>query len=425
MNGQPASCREFGRWIGRRSLLVGAATAGLGLCSRGVFAQATFRPRGEEGPVLVNVFLRGGADALNVVVPYGEDAYRRARPTLGLSGPTGPSPNGRAVDLDGFFGLHPALSSLEPLYRDGTMAVVTACGSNDETRSHFEAMSAMERGLGSSEKGQASGWIARHVNLTPDRGGPLRAVAVGPTVPESLRGAIGAVTFQSVSEYRLDLGNRNDAAFRTLLTDLYDGDDTMSVAGAKTLEALAKLRSSDPKQYKPDHGAAYPTSPVAAGLRDVAYLIKGGFGLEVAALESVGWDTHVAQGAATGWQANLLKELSEGISAFFQDLGPERSRVVLTVQTEFGRRLEENSGFGTDHGHGGFMFAIGGPVRGGKIYGHWPGLAPERLVGPGDLAVTTDYRTVLAEILEGHIGCPDVTQVFPDRSGRALGLLKA
>ncbi|MBS1715988.1 MAG: DUF1501 domain-containing protein [Armatimonadetes bacterium] len=425
MKADPATCREFGQWIGRRSLLVGAATAGLGFLSRASFAQAAFRPDREDGPVLVSVFLRGGADALNIVAPYGEDAYRRARPTLGFGGPKGSAPNGRALDLDGLFGLHPALEPVLPLYEEGRLAVVVACGSGDETRSHFEAMSAMERGLGSSEKGEASGWIARHVNQDPGRGGPLRAVAVGATVPESLRGAVGAVTFSGVADYRLDVPDAEESKFRSLLRNLHEGEDTMAAAGAKTLEALEKLRSSDPRRYRPGHGAAYPSTGIATALRDVAYLVKGGFGLEVAALESVGWDTHVAQGAATGWQANLLKELADGIASFFQDLGPKSDRVVLTVQTEFGRRLEENSGFGTDHGHGGFMFAFGGPVQGGKVYGRWPGLSPDQLVGPGDLAVTTDYRTVLAEILERHVGCPDVSRVFPGRSDGRLGLIRA
>ncbi|MBS1723924.1 MAG: DUF1501 domain-containing protein [Armatimonadetes bacterium] len=423
MNEQGFACPEFDQWrsTSRRRLIAAGLGAGVQFFdhARSALAQATFRA-GHEGNVLVVVFLRGGADVLNIVAPYGEDAYYRARPTLALPSPV-KRVTGRLIDLDGFFGLHPAMASLHPLYETGSACWIHACGSGDSTRSHFEAMSTMERGQADGVRGTASGWLARHIASTPARSGPMRSVAIGGTMPDSLAGAINAVAVQNLGEYRLA---STDEGYHDVLAQLYSGNDEIAQSGNRALNALKILRESDPRQYKPEFGAAYGTGGIAQALKDVAYLVKHDVGLETACLESVGWDTHVAQGAATGWQASLLGELSDAISSFFRDLGPTSQRVTLVVQTEFGRRLEENSGFGTDHGHGGAMLVVGGGVRGGKVYGKWPGLVTDSLVGPGDLAVTTDYRNVLADLLEARLDSPSVDKVFPGLKRERTGIVQ-
>lgn len=394
------------------------------LSPRSSLAQATFRKDRKDGPVLVVVFLRGGADGLNVVVPFGEDEYYRKRPSLSVKRPSDRSAvaSDKCLDLDGFFGLHPALTGLQALFHEGTAAFVQAVGSGDETRSHFEAMGTMERGMFESAHGTDNGWIARHIASTPDRTSPLRAVSFTQTLPDSLGGSLGAVAVPQLNDYKLK--GAPDKAL-DVLAAMHQGDDAMARAGIRTLEVLKNLKVSDPANYVPDRSAVYPASPLGQALRDVAYLVKQDVGLEVACLESVGWDTHVAQGVGTGWQANLLKDLSDSVSAFYQDIGSEKNRVLLTVQTEFGRRLEENSGFGTDHGHGSFMMVAGGSVQGGKVYGQWPGLSQDKLVGPGDLAVTTDYRCVFAEVLEKHLGSTHVDRVFPKLAAERLQFLGA
>ena len=416
------SCDGTGGLESRRNLLTTGLALGLPfLLSKIAFPQSTFRPEIKDGPVFVSIFLRGGADGLNIVAPYAEDRYHSARPTLGLKRPGDrvASVSDRALDLDGFFGLHPSMAGLHGLFHDGKLAVVHAVGSGDETRSHFEAMGTMERGLFQSAHGTSNGWLTRYLAQHPDRVAPLRAVALSQTLPDSLGGSLGAVAVNELDDFKLKGAPDNVLA---VLEGLHTQADMMSGAGSKTIEVLKNLQRSDPKRYRPDHGAVYPESPLGRALRDVAYLVKQDFGLEVACLESLGWDTHVAQGAATGWQSGLLRDLSESLSAFFLDLGAESSRVVATVQTEFGRRLEENSGFGTDHGHGGMMMVAGGKVQGGRVFGRWPGLSQEQLVGPGDLAVTTDYRCVLAEVLEDHLGSRSTADVFPQAARDRLNL---
>jgi uncharacterized protein (DUF1501 family) len=373
--------------------------------------------------VLVVVFLRGAADGLNIVVPYQEDAYYRLRPTLAIARPNDRrrGPAERLADLDGFFGLNPALSMLLPHYREGRLGFVHACGSGDTTRSHFEAMNTMERGAGSRPGELMDGWLARHLATTSERRDPMRAVAISGTAPDSLLGATSALRLSNLEQFRLGLPAGPPAS---ALEALYaGGDDLVSQAGRDSLQVLRDLGRLDPRDYRPAPGAQYPDTDFGRSIRQVAFLVKNGFGLEVAALDIGGWDTHIAQGTTSGWLTNLLAELGGGLDAFLRDLGPEAGRVTVVVQTEFGRRIEENSGFGTDHGRGGVMFVAGAGVAGGKVHGDWPTLAPGRQVGPGDLAVTTDYRDVLAEVLRNRLGNPRATEVFPGTSGRRLGIV--
>lgn len=430
--------------MSRRQILTGAALVAAAGAANGVgqslsaLASVTVGPRPKEtgGDALVVLFLRGGADGLNIVVPHGDEDYYRLRPNLALARPKDrtASAQARAVDLDGFFGLHPALVDLLPLYQTGHLTAVHAIGSGDQTRSHFEAMATMERGL-AQDSGAASGWLARHLNATAHNGdSPLRAVAVSETVPDSLRGAINATALQSLADFRLTaVGStptgsdgkvyhappRTDAIAETLRglyspTTSGNTDNLVARAGHETLHALDAIKRLDPEHYRPGAGARYPGNDVGNGFRQAACLIKGNVGLEIACLEMGGWDTHVAQGRDIGWQPARLGDLGRSLAAFATDLGPALQRVTVVVMTEFGRRAYENSGLGTDHGRASCMLLLGGGVQGGKVHTEWPGLKENQLDGPGDLRVTTDYRDVLAEIVARRLKNPDLATVFPE-----------
>lgn len=438
----------------RRQILTGAALAAAAGGANGVgrqvsaLASVTVGPRGERKgcDTLVALFLRGGADGLNIVVPHGDDDYYRLRPTLSLPRPNdrGSAVKARVLDLDGFFGLHPALAPLLPIYQAGELAVVHAVGSGDQTRSHFEAMATMERGL-ARQSGAASGWLARHLASTAEDGeSPLRAIAVSETMPDSLRGATNATALRSLSDFRLIApdtlptgsgGKAFHADYRTAavtesLRSLYSKAPNPSLqsvvgAGRESLAAMEAVRRLDPAHYRPDPNAKYPDNDLGNGFRQVACLVKGGVGLEVACLDMGGWDTHVAQGRDAGWQPALLGDLGRALAAFTTDIGPKIANVTIIVMTEFGRRAYENSGLGTDHGRAGMMLLAGGGVVGGKVYAQWPGLAAEKLEEPGDLRVTTDYRDVLAEVLAKRLRNESLGDVFPDYTPRFGGLLKA
>lgn len=396
----------------RRSFLVGLGLGSLAWAlPRTALSQIAVDPRGRTRPVVVSVFLRGGADGLNIVAPYAEDGYHRNRPALRLA------PE-QVLDLDGFFGFNPAFAPALPLFQEGKLAIVHAAGSGDQTRSHFEAMNTMERGLAGGSQGSASGWLARYLAISePAQPSPLRAVAFGGTMPDSLRGATSAIAVDSLDDFRLDC--ENEPEMRAVLRDLYgNGKDAMAQAGAETLQVLETLNRLDPKRYRPSNGATYPDSDLGRALMQVGLLIRAEIGLEIAVLDKGGWDTHVAQGNLLG---PILQDLGASLAAFDQDLGGEMSRVTVVVQTEFGRRLKENSGLGTDHGRASVMFAMGGGVRGGRVLADWPGLEDAQLEPPGDLRVTTDYRRVLAEVLAHSYGAAP-GRVFEGLSGAPIGL---
>ena len=369
-----------------------------------------------RGDVLICVFLRGAADALNMVVPHGEARYYDLRPTLAIPRPDDrrAKATGRALDLDGFFGLHPALAPLMPAWRAGHLALVHACGAPDESRSHFQAMELMERGIGEAT-GPASGWIGRHL-ATLDNGNssPLRAIGLGSQVPRALQGAVPAAALRSITDFHLGGDPRATARFRATLAALYGGGDSaLDAKGRETLDLLDTLDTLDPVAYRPAHGARYPQSDFGLGLRQVAMLVKAEVGLEVACLDLGGWDTHIAQGGVEGQLAALLRDLATGLAALYDDLRDHADRLLVVTLSEFGRRAGENGGQGTDHGHGGAMLLIGGGVIGGRVRGRWPGLAAEQLVGPGDLAVTTDYRDILGELVRQRLGNARLDRVFP------------
>lgn len=403
--------------MSRRGVLVGSSLALLGLAlKRSALAQVAVR-RGRDpntDHALVVVFLRGGADGLNIVVPYAEDDYYRARPSLAIRKPNefNVLKEDRALDLNGFFGFHSALAPLLPLYHGGKIAIVHAAGSSDATHSHFEAMSTMERGRADRSTGDATGWLARHLLSAGPAHSPLRAVAIGGTMPESLRGAPGALALSSLDDFRL----KSSPEFQDALESLYlPSGDEYTRAGNETLKALRALH-----QLGPDEKSSYPESDLGQGFRQVARLIRADVGLEIACLDRGGWDTHVAQGRGTGILANQLTDLAASTAAFVRDLGPLIERVTVVVQTEFGRRVHENDGQGTDHGAASFMMVLGEGVAPG-IHGEWPGL--HDLSGPGDLQTMTDYRRVLAEVLEKRLNNSQLAKVFPGLEENPVGVM--
>jgi uncharacterized protein (DUF1501 family) len=382
--------------------------------------------KGSRGDVLLVVFLRGAADCLNVVVPHGEEAYYRLRPSLSI-----PRPDDRravvaqrAVDLDGFFGLHPALAPLLPAWQAGHWAIVHACGAPDESRSHFQAMELMERGL-TDLHGPASGWISRHLaSFDTGNTSPLRAVGIGEQVQRSLRGVVPASALQSIADYHLGGDRDSTARLQAALASLYGGDDPLGQVGRETLSVLETLSALEAAGYQPRPEALYPESDFGMGLRQVAALIRADVGLEAAAIDVGGWDTHFGQGGSEGLMAGLLADLGQGLSALHADLVDRIDDLTVVVMTEFGRRAVENASLGTDHGHGGAMFVLGGGVEGGRVHALWPGLDHGQLFGPGDLAVTIDYRDVLAEICQLRLNNPSVEAVFPDFRPAFRGIVR-
>ena len=411
----------------RRGLLIGTSIAiASWIGQNSALAQVAVNPKPSSDKVLVVLFLRGGADGLSIVVPYGEDNYYRGRPNLKVDSPRDKraSEASRAIDLDGFFGLNPLLRPLLPFYERGELLPLHAVGSNDPTRSHFQAMAAMEKGLAAEGAGPSTGWVARYLTETHARSSsPLRAVAFGEVLPDSLRGAPRAIVLQRLEEFRLAVNDSERASAERALAKLYGtGRDEISQAGRDTLATIDALNRLDAKTYKPSGGAIYPVSDLANGLKQVALLVKAGLGLEVACLDKGGWDTHVTQGVSiangqnlgpVGGLPGLIDDLGKSLAAFATDLGPDLQRVTLVVMTEFGRRVIENNALGTDHGRASTAFVLGGGVKGGRVVSNWPGLATSKLDSVGDLRVGVDYRDLLTAVLRQHSGkAPE--GVFPD-----------
>ncbi len=354
---------------------------------------------GDQQECLVVVFLRGAADGLDLVPPIGDDDYHRARLTLSVG-------ESDALALGGLFGLHPQLAALEPLYRDGDLAIVHAAGSEDETRSHFEAQDLMEHG------GEvAGGWLGRFLRYRerPAGAGALSAVAIGKTLPESLRGAPSATVIETLDDFAL--GDDSGALLHEIerLYGLESGD--LAAASRDTVAALRRIESLRTAAYEPSAGAVYPRDDFGRGLAEIARLIKARVGLEAATLDLPGWDSHFAQSSLL---TPLKQSLAAGLTALARDLGEALATTTVVVMTEFGRRVRENASLGTDHGRGSVMFVAGGGVHGGRVIADWPGLRPEDLEGPGDLAVVHNYRNVLAPVLRRNRVGENLELVFPE-----------
>lgn len=382
-------------------------------------------PGAAKGKVLICLFQRGAADALNVVVPFGESHYYTLRPSIAIADPSRASGGAGAIDLDGFFGLHPALSPLKPLWDRGLLAPLHAVGSPSATRSHFDAQDYMESAT-PDNKGTSDGWLNRYLatsgtceQCTPS---PFRAVAMTPQTPRVLQGSAPTVAMNSVAEFTVRSGGTQaaqlEALYRTGSTDLIHG------TGSEMFEAVKMLRAANPQRYTPENGAQYPNTQFGQRLLSIAQLIKSGVGLEIAFADVGGWDTHVNQGAATGQLAQRLSDFGASIAALTTDLGDRMQDVVIVTMSEFGRMAKQNGNGGTDHGHAGAMFVIGGAVRGHKVHGRWPGLAPEQLYEGRDLALTTDFRAVFAEVAAKHLGATKIDALFPGfHSDRLPGVL--
>lgn len=372
--------------------------------------------------VLIAIFQRGAVDGLNMVVPFGEPRYRQARPSIAIGAP-GSGPDA-AIDLDGFFGLHPRLAPLVPLYRSGSLAIVHACGSPDQTRSHFDAQDYMETAT-PGVKSTADGWLNRYLHAREHQATtPFRAVALAPELPRSLQGLAPALAIGRIDRFGIRAGTRSDVVRSSFEAEYAAAADRLlSATSREAFAAVRLLATADPRRSAPANGAVYPRSSFGDALLQIAQLIKADVGLEVAFAESGNWDHHANEGAATGQIATRLDDFGRGLAALTRDLGDRMEEVAILTMSEFGRTVAENGNRGTDHGHGNAMMVIGGGVRGGRIYGRWPGLALEQLHDGRDLAVTTDFRAVFNEVVRGHLGLADTSTVFPGFTERSrLGL---
>ncbi|HSP15702.1 MAG TPA: DUF1501 domain-containing protein [Thermoanaerobaculia bacterium] len=362
--------------------------------------------------VLVAIFQRGAVDGLNVIVPYGEKAYYAARPSIAIPQPG--SGEQAAVDLDGFFGLHPAMASLLPYFKDHSAAFVHAVGSPDSTRSHFDAQDFMESGT-PGVKSTEDGFLSRAIAVKKGASAsPLRAVALSPALPRILTGNAGAVAMTDVSQFGIRAGEasgRIQSSFESMYGEAVAG--ALAGTAKESFEASKILKNADPTRLQPENGAAYPANPLGNSLKQIAQLIKCDVGLEVAFADVGGWDTHAGEGGAQGQLANNLRNFADAISSFARDLGSRMGDVALVTMSEFGRTVHENGNRGTDHGHANVMLVLGGGVKGGKVYGKWPGLAAEQLYENRDLAVTTDFRDVFGELVTIQLGVASLKNVFP------------
>lgn len=375
---------------------------------RSVLAQTP----GTPGKRLVVIFQRGAADGLNVVVPYREKNYYRMRPSIGI-------PQNQVIDLDGFFGLHPSLASFKPLYDAGHLGIVHAVGSPDMTRSHFDAQDYMESGT-PGVKSTEDGWLNRALQSEDLRHRAphtaFRAVAVSADVPLTLAGKVPAIALNNVNDFTV--AGRGPApspaanAFEAMYGE--SGDRIFHAAGEETFDAVKMLRAANPAQYQPN--AVYPNSEFGNNMKQIAQLLKANLGVEAAFTDVNGWDTHQNQGGVNGQLANRLRDFSDSIAAFWSDMGDDADNITLVTMSEFGRTARENGTGGTDHGHANAMFVLGGNVKGGKVHGRWPGLEDEQLNQGRDLALTTDYRAVLGELVNRTIGAQNLDLVFPGAS---------
>ncbi len=385
-------------------------------------ASAATLPRRNRN-VLVVVFQRGAVDGLNVVVPYGDSSYYQERPSIAVPRPD--TAEGAALDLDGFFGLHPSLEPLLPFFRDRSAAFVHAAGSPDATRSHFDAQDFMESGT-PGVKSTPDGFLSRAIaSQEIDKPSPLRAVAFSPVLPRILSGSSGALAITDLAGFGIRDGDASES-FQSMYADRATG--LLGEVARESFEAVKILRSADPGRIGPQNGADYPQGPFGNALKQIAQLIRSDIGLEIAFTDVGGWDTHVGEGGTDGQLANRLRDYGRAIAAFARDLGSRMADVTLVTVSEFGRTVRENGNRGTDHGHGNVMLLLGGGLRGGKVYGGWPGLDESHLYESRDLAVTTDFRDVFGEILEKRCGIRDLRAVFPayrlDPKNR-LGLMTA
>jgi uncharacterized protein (DUF1501 family) len=409
--------------ITRRVFLRNSALAVVGTAAVPSFlARAAFgsvQP-GVRTKRLVVLFQRGAADGLNIVVPHGEAQYYAMRPSINI-------PRKSVLDLDGFFGLHPSLASFQPLWNQRQLAIVHAAGSPDPTRSHFDAQDFMEAGT-PGIKSTEDGWLNRTMrNLPPaPQKSAFEAIAMGPSIPRILSGIEPAIAINNINDFAVGGRGLKPSPAANTFEAMYDHslDTVLHGTGEETFDAVKMLKSADPSKYKPAPGADYPKGRFGDSLRQLAQLIKANLGVQVAFADIGGWDHHVNEGSTDGQIANVLRDFSQSISAFWTDLGDLGEDTVVVTMSEFGRTARENGNRGTDHGHANVMFVLGGPVKGGQVYGRWPGLDQSQLYEGRDLALTTDFRQVLGEAVTRHLGNKNLNAVFPGYDNEGKNILK-
>jgi uncharacterized protein (DUF1501 family) len=375
---------------------------------------------GARNKRLVVIFQRGAADGLNIVVPHGEPQYYAMRPSINI-------PRKSVLDLNGFFGLHPSLASFQPLWQQGHLAIVHAAGSPDTTRSHFDAQDFMETGTPGVKITQ-DGWLNRSLRNLPSAPttSPFRALALGPSLPRILSGAEPAVAMNNINDFSVGGRNPKPSSAALAFEAMYDhsSDSVLHGTGTETFDAVKMLKAADPAKYTPGPGATYPKGRFGDSLRQLAQLIKANLGVQVAFADIGGWDHHVNEGATEGQLANVLSDFSQSLAAFWNDLGDLGEDTVVVTMSEFGRTARENGNRGTDHGHANVMFVLGGLVKGGKVYGRWPGLDQSQLYEGRDLALTTDFRQVIGEAVAHHMGNTNLAAVFPGFDNQTAKFLR-
>ncbi|MBI2678649.1 MAG: DUF1501 domain-containing protein [Candidatus Koribacter versatilis] len=406
--------------ITRRAFMKGGAMAVVGTAAVPSFlTRAALGAETSGGRKrFVVLFQRGAADGLNIVIPHGERDYYAMRPSISI-------PRGQELDLDGFFGLHPSMAALKPLWEQKHLAIIHAAGSPDTTRSHFDAQDYMESGT-PGVKSTEDGWLNRVCQSEKKQdASPFRAVALGGGMPRALSGRYPAIAIDNVNQFGVGGNNPGAQPAANGFEAMYaqSVDSVLHGTGKETFEAVKMLKAADPAQYRPAPGANYPRGRFGDSLRQVSQLLKANLGVEVAFADIGGWDHHVNEGATQGQLANLLREFSQSLAAFWTDLGTLAEETVIVSMTEFGRTARQNGNGGTDHGHAGAMFVMGGPVRGGRVYGKWPGLAPGQLYEGRDLALTTDFRRILGEGVYRHLGNKQLDVVFPGFASSPQGFL--
>ena len=374
---------------------------------------------------LVCVFLRGGADTMNLVVPYADDHYYNARPTLSVKRPG--TDSDASIKLDDRYAFHPAMKPLEAAFKEGRLGMLQGVGTDSTSGSHFECQDQMEHGDSENARPTGGGWLGRFLrSRASENASPLSAVAIGTKLPESLRGAPSVSVLEKLEDIAIKTPSGDSSAVVGALRKMYGADVTLlGQRGQQTLDLFNRMADLRSQSYEPANGATYPKHPFGDGLREIARLIKNGVGLEVACVDLINWDTHFFQGTVLGGHAANAKVLAEGIAAFETDLKSERDRYTVMITTEFGRRFYENASAGTDHGRGFTFMALGDKVKGGRILGDWPiGVMDEsNPLGPGGVEIKHDFRDVFAEVLQGAMGTVDSAKIFPGAGLSKSGLM--
>ncbi|MCZ6835753.1 MAG: DUF1501 domain-containing protein [Planctomycetota bacterium] len=429
--------RYFLQSTGALSAYLGVAP--MGLLDPTAMASTSLR-QVSKGKTLVVIFLRGGADGLNLVIPHGDPSYAGLRRNTLIAPPSAGGGGNHTIDLDGYFGLHPRMQPLMDHFNSGVAVAAQAVGYDKNTRSHFEEQDVWETGIIGNTV-NSDGWLNRHL-ATSEGHGPIRAVSIGNNLPRILRGDVPTYAVRGIEDLAVpDVKGVDPDAVIAALEHAYctprpgqadDARDLLNQSGAITLEGMKQMSGIINQPYEPS--ATYPNTDLSRKLMQVARLIKSDVGLEVAEVDYGGWDTHQNQGGANGAFANLAGALAGAMDAFVRDLGDRLDDVVVVTLTDFGRTARENGTNGTDHGWANCMFLLGGPVakankaaadRGEqrKVVADWPGLAPDQLHQQRDLLHTTDFRDVLAELVQVHLGNPNLKTVLPQHEFKSVGLI--